>query len=55
MKNKKKKTGFYFDDCEICQAQKKADQRGKNMTLREIEEAFRKQQITKKPCILKFQ
>jgi len=42
MKKKKKISDFYFDDCEICQAQKRADEQGRNITLKKLEEAFRK-------------
>jgi glutaredoxin len=34
------KTGFYFDDCPICQAMKKAEDAGKNLSLLELKKAF---------------
>lgn len=50
MKTKKKQTKgikfseteFYFDDCAICQAMKKAEEEGRNLDASELKEAFGK-------------
>lgn len=34
---------FIFDDCAICQAQKKAILDGKNLSIDELKEAFKKE------------
>lgn len=33
---------FYFDDCLVCQATRKADEQGKDLNLEEMREVFRK-------------
>lgn len=37
----------YFDDCLICQATKKAEEEGKNLSVEELKEVFRKANETK--------
>ena len=32
---------FFFDDCPICQAMKKAEEQGKSLSLPELRKAFR--------------
>lgn len=32
----------YFDDCPVCQAMKKAEEKGKSLTTEELKEAFKK-------------
>jgi hypothetical protein len=49
-KNQKKE--FYFDDCPICQAMKKAEEEGRSPSLNELKEAFRK--AKKKGGIVSF-
>ena len=52
MKKKKKESPFtlvssseeYFDDCPICQTLKKAKEEGREITLRELQEAMGKAQ-----------
>ena len=38
----KNSSPFYFDDCFVCQATKKADEQGKDLTVEEMKEVFRK-------------
>lgn len=33
---------FYFDDCAICKAMKKAEEEGRNLTINKLKGAFRK-------------
>lgn len=45
MKSKTKKTNhskaeFYFDDCPICRAMKKAEIKGENLSMDELKQAF---------------
>lgn len=40
--SKKSNAWKYFDDCLICQAMEKADKRGRNLSEKELTEAFRK-------------
>lgn len=41
---KRKKSSFdYFDDCEICNAMKKADEENRTLSLGELKHVFRKQ------------
>ena len=42
MKTKKKpvKNDFYFDDCAICRAMRTADERGRDLSLNELKDAF---------------
>ena len=42
MENKKDKKDEFFDDCPICRAMKAAQERGKELTLEELKEAFDK-------------
>lgn len=35
------KDDFFFDDCPICRAQKRADDEGRNITMEELDTAFR--------------
>jgi len=45
MKSKKilfSSSPFYFDDCPICQAMKKAEEEGRSLTIRELKQAFKK-------------
>lgn len=37
-----KKDWEYFDDCYVCQAIKKSDERGKDLSVEELKEVFRK-------------
>ena len=39
---RRKRDHLYFDDCPICKAQKLADEKGKNLTIQELMEAFKK-------------
>lgn len=42
-KTKKKENSWeYFDDCYVCQATKKAEKEGKNLSVEELTEIFRK-------------
>ena len=42
MENKKpKKDEEFFDDCPICQAMKMAKERGRELTMEELKEAFK--------------
>ena len=47
MKKRKKASDSYFDDCEICQAQKRADEQERNVTLKELEALFPKVEAKK--------
>ncbi|OGH14580.1 MAG: hypothetical protein A3H50_01490 [Candidatus Levybacteria bacterium RIFCSPLOWO2_02_FULL_37_10] len=38
----KKAEPFYFDDCYVCQATKKAEKEGKDLSVEELTEIFRK-------------
>jgi len=43
MKSKKilfSNSPFYFDNCPICEAMKKAEEEGKNLTAKELKQAF---------------
>ena len=42
MSKKSAKNNFYFDDCEICRAMKKADENGQDLSLTELREVFAK-------------
>ena len=42
MENKKDKKDEFFDDCPIYRAMKAAQERGKELTLEELKEAFEK-------------
>jgi hypothetical protein len=42
MGNKKIKKEEFFDDCPICQAMKAAQEQGRELTLEELKEAFKK-------------
>lgn len=33
---------FYFDDCPICQAMKKAEKQGRSLSSEELKQAFKK-------------
>ncbi|MFH1826856.1 MAG: hypothetical protein ABH812_00275 [bacterium] len=35
------KSNLYFDDCPVCLAQKKADEKGKTLSVKELQDAFR--------------
>lgn len=39
---KKEKNSDYFDDCYVCQATKKAEKEGKDLSVEELTEIFRK-------------
>lgn len=39
---RKKSDGEYFDDCYVCQMTKKAEEEGKNLSVEELQEIFRK-------------
>ena len=41
-KNKKSKKEEFFDDCPICQATKLAQEQGRELTMEELKEAFKK-------------
>ena len=48
-KQKSKKSKWdYFDDCEICQAMKRASEVGKDLSAQELKEAFRKAKANNK-------
>lgn len=38
----------YFDDCLVCQATKKAEETGKDLTVEEMEKIFAKQNLKNK-------
>lgn len=40
-KSKKSNAWKYFDDCLICQAMEKADKQGRNLSGKELRDAFR--------------
>jgi len=42
MKNKKSKAGEFFDDCPICRTMKAAKEQGRELTLPELKEVFKK-------------
>lgn len=42
IKSPKADKNIYYDDCPICQAMKMAEKRGKDLSMEELEEAFRK-------------
>ena len=42
MENKKNKKEELFDDCPICQAMKAAQEQGRELTLEELKEVFKK-------------
>jgi len=39
---RKKKSEFYFDDCYVCRAMKKSEERGKDLGIEELKEVFQK-------------
>ena len=41
-KQKSKRDDFMFDDCPVCQAMKKADEQGRELSLPELKKAFAK-------------
>lgn len=41
-------SGEYFDDCLICQATKKAEETGQDLTVEELEKVFAKQNLKNK-------
>ncbi len=41
-KNKKIKKEEFFDDCPICRAEKAAQEQGRELTMEELKEAFKK-------------
>ena len=45
---KKEESGEYFDDCLICQATKKAEETGEDLTIEEMEKIFAKQNLKNK-------
>jgi len=49
---KKKSVSPYFDDCPICQAMKKAEEEGRNLSLEEVKKAF--MEAKKKGGIVSF-
>lgn len=42
IRTKKKTDWEYFDDCYVCQAMKKSDEGGKDLSVEELKEVFRK-------------
>lgn len=42
VKRKKKTDWEYFDDCYVCQAMKKSEEEGKDLSVEELKEVFRK-------------
>lgn len=42
MTQKKKKSWEYFDDCAVCQAVREAEEGGEELSLNELQAAFKK-------------
>lgn len=42
MKNKTNNSNEYFDNCPICETTKKAEEQGKDLTIEELKDAFKK-------------
>jgi len=41
-KKEQNSESFYFDDCSVCRAMKKADQEGRELSMKELIRAFKK-------------
>ncbi len=47
-KAKSENAGDYFDDCLVCQAMKKMEETGEDLTVEELETVFAKQNLKNK-------
>lgn len=41
-RKKEKNSDFYFDDCYVCRQTKKAEEKGRSLSIEELKEIFRK-------------